>query len=176
MRNKQMGDGRRETGAVKSLLLGVTLALISGCNPDAANSNADSMANMQDTTKPAQGMTISEPVSPVPKQTADSIWNGDYIEKYPNGITKKRGYISGGLASGEWLYFYDDGKPWSKGHYHNGVRTGYGVSWYQNGQKSSEGYYNNGKPVGVWSYWSEANHTLMVKDFGGVMPDTTGTH
>lgn len=146
-------------------------AFIAGCNPPPLNqTNTDSVVA---DSGPKKTMTVTTPIAPVPKQAADSIWNGDYVEKYSNGMTKKRGYISGGLATGEWMTFYDDGKPWSRGTYHDGVRTGYGISWYHDGQKSSEGYYNNGKMVGMWNYWSESTHQLSVKDYGGVLPDTT---
>lgn len=156
---------------ISGILILSIAGFIAGCNPPPANStNSDSASN---DSGPKKSLTVSTPISPVPKQAADSIWNGDYIEKYANGMTKKRGYISGGLATGEWMTFYEDGKPWSRGTYHNGVRTGYGVSWYHDGQKSSEGYYNEGKMVGMWSYWSETTHQLSAKNYGGVMPDTT---
>jgi hypothetical protein len=167
---RQTGDGRLTTG-VKIILAVLTINL-AACATDPAVNNEDSATITPDSTA-IKSMTITEPVSPVPKIEADSIWNGDYVKKYDNGVVERRGYITGGLASGEWLTFYDDGRPWSKGYYHNGVRTGYGVSWYHDGQKSSEGYYNNGKQVGMWSYWSESSHQLSVKDWGGVMPDTT---
>lgn len=152
-----------------------SLALIVGCSPDQpAATNSDTTEHRADAqNEPVKSISVTPPNSPVPKQAADSIWNGDYIEKYPNGIVKKRGYVQNGLASGEWLTFYEDGKPYSKGYYHNGIRTGYGVSWYHDGKMSSEGYYNEGKTVGKWKYWSESSHQLMEKDYGGAMPDTT---
>lgn len=185
---KNTRDIRRESGVTRrpeGLLAGMIgrLALIAfvaffaACTPEPSNTSSDPVGEHRKSEKnePVKGLSVTPPVAPVPQQAADSIWNGDYIEKYPNGLTKKRGYISGGLASGEWLTFYEDGKPWSRGYYHNGIRTGYGVSWYHDGQKSSEGYYNHGKQVGVWSYWSEFNHDLTVKDYGGEMPDTAAT-
>jgi len=154
----------------------LSLAFVVSCNPDpAANTNSDTTEHRADAqNEPVKSISVTPPNSPVPQQAADSIWNGDYIERYPNGIVKKRGYIQVGLASGEWLTFYEDGKQYSRGYYHNGIRTGYGVSWYHDGQMSSEGYYNNGKAVGKWKYWSETDHQVMEKDYGGEMPDTTG--
>ncbi len=158
-----------------SLCVVLSLVLIVGCNPDQPTNTSDTLEHRKDEQDvPVKSLSVTPPNSPVPKQAADSIWNGDYIEKYDNGVIKKRGYVQAGLASGEWLTFYEDGKQYSRGFYHNGIRTGYGVSWYHDGQMSSEGYYNDGKAVGKWNYWSESDHQLMVKDFGGVMPDTTG--
>lgn len=152
----------------------ILLASCSGAQPqNAADSTGGTATTQTQQNTPLQSLSVTPPNSPVPKQAADSIWEGDYIERYPNGVIKKRGYVKGGLASGDWLTFYDDGKPYSKGTYHAGYRVGYGVSWYHDGQKSSEGYYNQGKMVGTWKYWSEGDHQLLEKDYGGVLPDTT---
>lgn len=175
---KKTGDERPKTGVASFVITAVAfgMLLLSACDPHpSADTKSDSVREHRPDEKnePVRSLSVTPPVSPVPQQAADSIWNGDYVEKYPNGVVKKRGYIAGGLATGEWLTFYEDGKPWSRGFYRNGIRNGYGVSWHHDGQKSSEGYYNQGKPVGKWSYWSEYNHELMVKDYGGEMPDTT---
>ena len=156
---------------MRTYLVILFLATLARCssteNPNASDSTKNK--SPEEKNAPVRGLSVTPPVSPVPKQAADSIWNGDYVERYENGIVKKRGYVAGGLASGEWLTFYDDGKPYSKGQYHNGIRVGYGVSWYHDGQMSSEGYYNQGKPVGNWKYWSEQGHVLTEKDYGGVV-------
>ncbi len=179
-RSWEIRDGRREykssfIPSTKLLMLAFGILAIQSCSPDQPVSNADSTTTVVSTDQnvPLKSLSVTPPNSPVPQQIADSIWDGDYIEKYENGIIKKRGYIKGGLASGEWLTFYDDGKPYSRGTYHLGYRTGYGVSWYHDGSKSSEGYYNQGKTVGKWKYWSEQGHNLVERDYGGVMPDTS---
>lgn len=162
-------------GALVFLISGLTLVLPS-CGTDQPVKTSDTAEHRADEkNEPVKSISVTPPNSPVPQQAADSIWNGDYVEKYPNGVVKKRGYVQAGLASGEWLTFYEDGNKYSRGFYHNGIRTGYGVSWYHDGQMSSEGYYNNGKTVGKWKYWSETDHHLIEKDYGGEMPDTTGT-
>lgn len=185
MRKKrwEIGDRRRECKSVfiatlKVLMLSVGVFAIQSCSTEQPVNNVDSVSNAvqpdpDGDVPPLKSLSVTPPNSPVPKQVADSIWDGDYVEKYENGVIKKRGYIKGGLASGDWLTFYDDGKPYSRGTYHLGYRTGYGVSWYHDGSKSSEGYYNQGKTVGKWKYWSEQGHNLVEKDYGGVMPDTT---
>lgn len=160
----------------KIFYAGVLAVLLAACNSDQPATQPDATTTTATTDQQPdalKSLSVTPPNSPVPRQVADSIWDGDYIEKYPNGVIKKRGYIKGGLASGDWLTFYDDGRQYSKGTYHNGMRTGYGVSWYHNGEKSSEGYYNQGKTVGKWKYWSETDHSVLEKDYGGTMPDTT---
>jgi hypothetical protein len=159
---------QRHSGTVFYFSFLALAIALSGCGTTPGKSGSDSVGEHRKDEKnePVKSLSVTPPVSPVPQQAADSIWNGDYIERYPSGVIKKRGYIAGGLASGEWLTFYEDGKPYSKGQYHNGIRTGYGVSWYHDGQMSSEGYYKNGKPVGKWKYWSEEGHVLTEKDYG----------
>jgi hypothetical protein len=173
MRNRCDATPRREV--LLSAAIGICLIFAVGCNsPSPANVNSDTTEHRANAkNEPVKSISVTPPNSPVPKQAADSIWNGDYVEKYANGVVKKRGYVQAGLASGEWLTFYEDGKQYSRGYYHNGIRTGYGVSWYHDGQMSSEGYYNNGKAVGKWKYWSETDHQVMEKNYGGEMPDTT---
>lgn len=151
---------------MRSIIITAVCAFAVSCtgNPATNKTDADSVTAVK--PKSNKAISVSDPVSPVPQQIADSIWNGDFIERYPNGIVKKRGYIAGGRATGEWFTFYEDGKPWSHGFYKNGVRTGLGESWYHSGQKSSEGEYQNGKPVGLWKYWSEEG-MLNEKDYGG---------
>jgi hypothetical protein len=163
--------------AILTLSIGVSMLFLLGCDSEQPANNADSTVTTTlpaDQNAPVKSISVTPPNSPVPKQIADSIWDGDYIEKYDNGVIKKRGYVKGGLASGDWLTFYEDGKPYSKGTYHSGYRTGYGVSWYHDGHMSSEGYYHMGKTVGKWKYWSENDHNLVERDYGG-MPDTTAT-
>jgi hypothetical protein len=179
----ETGDGRRKCNirfifGTKLLMIAIGIFAVQSCNPDQPANSADSVVTTgpaDQNVPPLKSLSVTPPNSPVPQQIADSIWDGDYIERYDNGVIKKRGYIKGGLASGEWLTFYEDGKPYSRGTYHLGYRTGYGVSWYHDGQKSSEGYYNQGKTVGKWKYWSEQGHNLVERDYGGVMPDTSAT-
>lgn len=153
---------------VRKLLFPAILcfAMISGCTekPGATTAETKDSASASH-SEPAHTMTVNEPVAPVAKRISDSIYNGEYIERYDNGVIRKRGDISGGVAHGEWLSFYPDGKIWSKGTYANGLRNGYGVSYYQNGNKSSEGYYKDGNFVGVWKFWDEAGN-MQKKDYG----------
>lgn len=117
-----------------------------------------------------KSVSVAEPAGPVTKRVSDSIFNGEYVERYPNGVVYKRGIIAGALAQGEWLTFYKDGKLWSRGTYKNGLRQGYGVSFWANGQKSSEGYYKDGKMVGKWIWWDEFGNKVE-KVYPGT-PDT----
>jgi antitoxin component YwqK of YwqJK toxin-antitoxin module len=127
---------------------------------DSTNDSAKSKA------EPVHQMTVDNPLDRTPHAVKDSIYNGEHVERYDNGVIYMRGDVEGGLRAGQWLTFYKSGKPWSQGIYKDGLRQGYGVSWYENGQKSSEGNYKDDKPVGKWKYWDEYGN-MVEKDFGG---------
>jgi antitoxin component YwqK of YwqJK toxin-antitoxin module len=138
------------------------------CSNSSTTSVSDS--NRNDSGKvpvaSAHTMTVDTSLGNSTIKQTDSVFNGEKIERYDNGVIFKRGVVAGGLRTGEWLSFFKDGKPWSKGTYVNGLRDGYGVSWFEDGKKSSEGYYKNGKPVGKWTYWDEYG-TVKEVDLGG---------
>lgn len=142
----------------------ISIALFS-CTEETTKGNEKDSLPPSDTNKPVRTTTVSEPTAPVSKRVADSIYNGTFEERYDNGVIRKKGDISGGLAHGEWLSFYPSGKIWSKGTYKNGLRTGYAVSYYENGEKSSEGYYNEGRFTGKWIFWDERGNKVE-KDYG----------
>jgi antitoxin component YwqK of YwqJK toxin-antitoxin module len=125
-------------------------------NPDKADTGANAK----------HGISVNNPVDKTPHAVKDSIFNGEHIEKYKNGVIYMRGDIQGGLRAGEWLTFYPSGKPWSKGTYSNGLRQGYGVSYFENGNKSSEGYYKDDQMIGKWKFWDEYGN-MKENDFGG---------
>ena len=132
--------------------------------------NAGGTDSTKNDTATKHGITVNEPVTGEPHKTKDSVYDGESIERYDNGVIYMRGDVRSGLRHGEWLTFYRDGKVWSKGTYINGYREGYGVSYHPNGNKSSEGYYKHDRPVGHWKYWTEDGH-VTEHDFKG---DTTG--
>jgi hypothetical protein len=122
------------------------------------------------TTTPGQtrGLSVSPVSAPITKKVSDSIFNGDYIERYDNGVIFKRGYIQGGQAQGTWLSFHPNGKLYSQGEYKNGIRQGYAVSYDEKGNMTSEGYYKDGKHIGKWMY--NLNGVKKEIDYGGEIP------
>ena len=52
----------------------------------------------------------------------DSDYTGTYVDKYPNGITKFRGFFRFGERHGQWMSFYPNGLLWSEMHYDKGLR------------------------------------------------------
>jgi hypothetical protein len=152
--------------AATSLLL---LAAACSDKPGAVGANNDSVVAGNDTAR--RGLSVSKVTAPVPKNVSDSIFNGDFIERYDNGVIYKRGFIQGGQAQGTWRVFHRNGKLYSQGEYINGVRQGYAVSYDEAGSMTSEGYYKDGQHVGKWVY--NLNGVRKEVDYGGETPETT---
>ncbi|HTL83416.1 MAG TPA: hypothetical protein VL651_16990 [Bacteroidia bacterium] len=110
-------------------------------------------------------LSVTTPSNAIPHAVKDSIYDGEHVERYDNGVVYMKGEVKGGLRHGEWMTFYKDGKLWSQGTYKDGFREGYGVSYYANGNKSSEGYYQHDKMIGKWTFWDEYGNAT-TKDFG----------
>ncbi len=135
--------------------------IVFSCADPAVNSGSN------DTVKnPKHGISITNPVDKTPHAVKDSIYNGEHVEKYDNGVIFMRGDVQGGLRAGEWITFYRSGKMWSKGTYTAGLRQGYGVSCFENGNKSSEGYYKDDQMIGKWKFWDQYGN-VKENDFGG---------
>lgn len=99
-----------------------------------------------------------------PKQDT-SLKDGPYIQKYPNGIAKLKGYLKKGLKNGEWQSFYPSGRLWSDDYFNMGVMDGKTTVYYENSQLRYEGSYTKGKPSGVWRYWDTKGKLQTTTDF-----------
>ncbi len=83
----------------------------------------------------------------------DSEYTGDYIDKYPNGIVKYRGYFRFGQRHGQWVSFYNSGIPWSEQHYDKGLRHGPNIVYYENSKIRYAGNYKNDKRDSIWTFY-----------------------
>ena len=83
----------------------------------------------------------------------DSIYNGDYTDKYPTGITKFKGFFRFGKRHGQWMSFYPSGLAWSEMHYDKGLRQGPNITYFENGKVRYNGFYKLDKQDSVWCYY-----------------------
>lgn len=83
----------------------------------------------------------------------DSEYTGDYIDKYPSGIIKFKGFFRFGQRHGDWFSFYPTGIKWSELTFDNGIKSGKNVSYYQNGKIRYEGYYKGDIQDSLWTYY-----------------------
>ena len=65
----------------------------------------------------------------------DSVYTGDYLDRYPSGVIKFRGQFRFGQRHGQWLSFYPDGTMWSELHFDKGIRQGPNITYFGNGKK-----------------------------------------
>lgn len=97
----------------------------------------------------------------------DSEYTGDYIDKYPNGIIKYRGYFRFGKRHGQWVAFYGNGLPWSEQSYDKGIKSGANVVYYDNSKVRYKGFFKNDQRDSVWSFYDSTGKlikTLVFKD------------
>lgn len=100
--------------------------------------------------KKADSLKASNPLLIIPP---DSSYTGTYIDRYPNGIVKFRGFFRQGKRHGQWVSFYPAGTPWSEMHYDKGLRHGPNITYFENGKRRYEGLYVMDRRDSVWNYF-----------------------
>ncbi len=83
----------------------------------------------------------------------DSNFTGDYIDKYPTGITKFMGFYRFGKRHGQWISFYQNGTPWSEMNFDKGIKQGTNVTYTEAGKVRYKGFYKNDKQDSIWIYY-----------------------
>lgn len=83
----------------------------------------------------------------------DSNYTGDYVDKYPSGITKFKGFFRFGQRHGQWMSFYPNGLLWSELHFDKGLRHGPNTAFYLNNKMRYAGFYKNDMQDSVWTYY-----------------------
>ena len=83
----------------------------------------------------------------------DSNFTGDYIDKYPTGITKFKGFYRFGKRHGQWISFYQNGLPWSEMNFDKGLRHGPNITYIETGKIRYQGMYKNDKRDSIWTYF-----------------------
>jgi hypothetical protein len=90
----------------------------------------------------------------------DSEYTGDYLDKYPDGIVKYRGFFRFGKRHGQWVAFFGNGNPWSEQNYDKGLRNGPNIVYYENGSMRYSGFYKNDKRDSVWVFYDTLGKAL----------------
>jgi len=98
----------------------------------------------------------------------DSMYTGEYVDKYSDGITKFKGNFRFGERHGQWMSFYPNGLAWSEMHYDKGLRHGTNIAYFEDGKMRYTGFYKNDQKDSVWSYFDSlgvmAQKVLFSKD------------
>jgi len=109
----------------------------------------DSISKIEQRIK-ADSLRKTNPLLIVPP---DSNYTGDYVDKYPGGITKFRGNFRFGQRHGQWMSFYPNGLAWSELHYNKGLRHGPNIAYYEDGKIRYSGFYKNDLKDSLWCYY-----------------------
>lgn len=97
----------------------------------------------------------------------DSMYSGDYTDKYPSGITKFKGFFRFGQRHGQWMSFYPTGLVWSEMHYDKGLRHGPNMAYYMDGKPRYTGFYKNDMQDSTWCYYDSLGTLLRKVQFAG---------
>lgn len=92
-------------------------------------------------------------INPLLIMPPDSNFTGDYIDKYPTGITKFKGFYRFGKRHGQWISFYQNGLPWSEMNFDKGLRNGQNITYTETGKLRYKGIYKNDKRDSIWLYF-----------------------
>jgi antitoxin component YwqK of YwqJK toxin-antitoxin module len=95
----------------------------------------------------------SNPAIVEPKAAFDTLRDGDFVQRYPNGIIQLKGFYAAGKREGEWAAFFPSGKLQSEGFFTHGKRDHHATVYYESGKKMYEGMYKDGLMIGKWIYY-----------------------
>jgi hypothetical protein len=90
----------------------------------------------------------------------DTEYTGEYIDRWPNGLVKFRGYFRFGKRHGQWVSFFENGEPWSEVHYDKGLRHGPYMVYYPGLKKRIEGYYKNDMRDSIWCFYDSSGSKI----------------
>lgn len=142
------------------IILGLLLANCKGDEKPSEEEQAviDSLSKVEQKRK---GDSLKK-LNPLLILPPDSEYTGDYIDKYPTGIIKYKGFYRFGKRHGQWIAFYNNGLPWSEQVYDKGIRDGANIVYYENSKVRYKGFYKNDKRDSVWSFYDSIGKLLKT--------------
>ena len=103
--------------------------------------------------------TANPPVNTSPNGSNTGLKQGEYLEYYPSGILKIKGFHNQALnRDGLWISYYEEGTKWSESYYLDGKRDGHSITFYPNGQIRYVGEYKKDEKIGTWTFYDEAGN------------------
>jgi antitoxin component YwqK of YwqJK toxin-antitoxin module len=89
---------------------------------------------------------------------------GHWREEYPNGRTLYEADFEGGQPVGEMIRYYEKGAVKARMIFEPGTERTYVRMFYENGKRSAEGLYMNQVKDSVWTYYSEYDGSLRIRE------------
>jgi antitoxin component YwqK of YwqJK toxin-antitoxin module len=154
---------------MRKFLLPFTFLLFLSCGQQSGDQKSNSDNPNDSASRARQKLTADsmKKKNPMLIMPPDSVYTGDYVDRYANGIVKFRGQFRFGLRHGQWMSFYPDGTKWSELHYDKGLRHGPNITYYPGSIKRYEGFYKHDKQDSVWMYYDSTGaivEKLLYKD------------
>lgn len=134
----------------------VAVLLAAACQPGQNKEETQAEKEKRDSVSKVQQRQHSDSLkrlNPLLIMPPDSNYTGSYIDRYPNGIVKFRGFFRFGERHGQWMSFYPTGLLWSEMHYDKGLRHGPNTTYYETGQMRYTGIYKNDRRDSIWVYY-----------------------
>lgn len=152
----------------KLLALSIIAFFIHSCTSEPEKLSEEEQAKVDSLSKVSQkrrGDSLKK-LNPLLILPPDSEYTGDYIDKYPSGVIKYRGYFRFGERHGQWVAFYNTGLPWSEQNYNKGKKEGPNIVYYENSKIRYKGYYKDDKRDSLWQFYDSLGNvmkTIMYK-------------
>ena len=105
------------------------------------------------TAQTAEEKAIQNELNQYIIQPPDTNYTGEYLDKYPNGNAKFKGFFRFGKRHGQWMAFYANGILWSECFYDKGLKHGANNVYYENGQPRHKGTFKNDLRDGPWVFY-----------------------
>lgn len=144
--------GKNKLIALLAVAVAVACTQGTGETSGADKQRQDSISKA-DQRRKADSIRSANPLLIVPP---DSGYTGTYLDRYPSGIIKFRGFFRQGKRHGQWLSFYPNGEAWSEMHYDRGLRHGPNITYFVTGAKRYEGNYKNDARDSIWIYYDSS--------------------
>lgn len=146
------------------------LSLLTGFVLFACNNGAEKKQNtVNDSSGVSNEQNIKNQIQNELSQYAinppDTSYTGEYVDKYPNGNTKFRGYFRFGKRHGQWMAWYANGTLWSECFYDKGLKNGINNVYYENGKIRYKAVYKNDLRDSIWVFYDEYGAELKRVKF-----------
>ncbi len=90
----------------------------------------------------------------------DSDYTGDYLDRYPSGIVKFKGFYRFGKRHGQWMAFYENGEMWSECFYDKGNKNGSSKVFYSTGNLQYQGWFKNDLRDSLWFFYDQTGKEI----------------
>jgi antitoxin component YwqK of YwqJK toxin-antitoxin module len=89
---------------------------------------------------------------------------GPWKVDYPSGKTRYEAVFKEGKPVGEMIRYYENGAVQARMDFDSTGMRSYTTLYYQNGSKAAEGWYLNQEKDSVWTYFSEFDGTVRIRE------------